>query len=32
MTRSIALGVVSFTVTILAIIGQQAAFASTAIG
>jgi hypothetical protein len=32
MTRSIALGIVAFVVTILAIIGQQAAFATTAIG
>jgi hypothetical protein len=30
MTRSIALGLVAFIITILALIGQQAAFASTA--
>ena len=32
MTRSIALGVASFAITILALIGQHAAFTTSAIG
>lgn len=32
MTRSILLGIASFAITILAIVGQQAAFATAPIG